>query len=120
MKPNEQFQLLELWDEYLPSMFTDPHFAEMTRLRNLAITLVDVPAIEQRLRSLQLEHEDRVRRAVERGRAEGAIRPDVDDQYVAWMWTGLMLACSYRESLDDGGFAQMLPFARRFIDSLRS
>lgn len=106
--------------ESLPGIIGDPSYVEALQLRKLAVTIVDEPEVRAILKRLQARHERRVRDAVERGKAEGTIRPDVNAHDVAWTWTGLMMAGCYREALESGGFAAMLPTVEAFIDGLRS
>lgn len=111
--------LLDAWLAFLPVTMCDPAYVEMLQLRKLAVTIVDKPEVHDLLAALQARHIARVRIAIERAKAEGVVRMDVDADHVAWTWTGLMLAGCYRESLEPGGFAAMLPMVEAFVDGLR-
>jgi AcrR family transcriptional regulator len=111
--------LLDTWHEALPGIMRDPRYALMMRFRQLAISMVDHPEVRGALLGMHQRHLERVGRALERGRAEGAVRADVDAEYVAWVWHGIMQAASTREALEAGGFGRMLPHALRFVDGLR-
>lgn len=103
----------------LPRMMGDSNYVEMLQLRKLAITIADEPAIHEALSGIQQRHVQRVRGAVMRAKAGGFMRADVDAERVAWSWTGMMLAGCYREALEPGGFAAMLPHVEAFIQELR-
>jgi len=103
----------------LPRMMGDPDYVEMLQLRKLAITIADEPAIHDALSAIQQRHVERVHGAVEHARASGYMREDVDADRFAWTWTGLMFAGCYREALEPGGFAAMLPHVEAFLRDLR-
>jgi len=112
--------LLDNLDQYLPGLMQDPAYVEMMQLRKLAVTMIDEPSVRETLEGIQSRHLARMAEAVEIGNRQGAFRPGVDASYIAWMWTGMMLAGCFRESLDPGGFADMLPHIETFIDGLRA
>lgn len=103
----------------LPPIMADPAYAEMMQLRKLAITLVTETAVHDALVDIERRHLKRVADAVAKAIAAGTARPDVDPDYVAWMWTGTVLAACQREAMEPGGFVHMLPHALTFLDSLR-
>lgn len=105
--------------EFLPLVMHDPAYVESLQLRKLAVTLAHEPAVHQMLTDLQDRHEARVCMAIDRAKAEGLVREDVEAADVAWTWTGLMMAGCYREALAPGGFAAMLPTVEDFIERLR-
>lgn len=105
---------------FLPLVMHSADYVEAMQLRKLAITLVREPKVRETLAAMQQRHTDRVAGAFERARQEGDVREDVVPEDVAWMWTGLTLAGCYREALEPGGFAAMLPTVVSFIESLRS
>jgi AcrR family transcriptional regulator len=103
---------------YLPKIMLDPGYVEMLQLRKLAITIVHEPTVHGLLSALQDRHVTRVREAINEAKRLGHVREDVDPDDVAWAWTGWMLAGCYREALEPGGFAAMLPHVEAYIDSL--
>ena len=111
--------LLENLRSFLPSVMSEPAYVEALQLRKLAVTLVHEPAVHTMLMDIQDRHRVRVGEAIERAKEEGLVRADVRADDVAWTWTGLMLAGCYREALEPGGFAAMLPTVEFFIERLR-
>ncbi len=103
----------------LPQLMSSPQYLEMLRLRKLAVAIADQPAVGDSLRRHNERHLDRTRTMLDRGKAEGIVRPEVEAEYVAWMWNGLMLAGCFRESIEPGGFMAMLPHVSTFLESLR-
>ncbi|MCW2950587.1 MAG: TetR/AcrR family transcriptional regulator [Thermoleophilia bacterium] len=103
----------------LPAIMADSAYAEMMQLRKHAITLVDEPPIRVELAAIQDRHMGRVTKALARAAASGTARADIDPEYVAWVWAGIVLAACQREAMEPGGFVQMLPHALTFLDSLR-
>jgi AcrR family transcriptional regulator len=110
--------LIEHLLEFLPKIMDDPGYVEMLQLRKLAITIVQEPAVHGLLSSLQDRHVERVRVAIDRAKADGHVREDVDPEHVAWAWNGFMLAGCYREALEPGGFAAMLPHVHAYVVDL--
>lgn len=112
--------LLDLWETTLPTLLADPRYAEMTRLRKLAISIIDQPDVHRLLSDLQDQHERRVAALVERGQREGHVRGDVDPLYVAHVWSGIVFNASYREALRPGAFESLLPHLQRFLATIRT
>lgn len=111
--------LVENMRTSLPHVMQDSAYVEALQLRKLAVTIVHEPSVRELLRRLHERHLARVRGAVDRAKQEGHVRPDVDPDDVAWTWTGLMLAGCYRDALEPGGFAAMLPTVDGFLAGLR-
>lgn len=111
--------LFENLNERLPAIMGDAAYAQMMRLRKLAITSVLEPDIHAAMVAMEKRHLARVSRALEKAIADGTARPDADPEYVSWMWTGIVLAACQREALEPNGFVRMLPHALTFIDGLR-
>jgi AcrR family transcriptional regulator len=108
------------WIEFLPDAMNSGLYAEMVSLRKLAVTLSKEAEIRLMLMESTDRMRERVREAIERSKAGGYVRQDVDPEYVAWMWLGITLAASYRNSIEGpGGFAELLPHAVKFMRSLR-
>jgi|SRR5690242_9442092 AcrR family transcriptional regulator len=99
---------------------TDPEIAELVRLRMLAVSLVDDPAVHAALRRSTTEMRRRMGRILARARDRGQVREDVDLDAVAWLWFGFTLAGGFAHALDDSLAADMCPrMARTFVDLLR-
>jgi AcrR family transcriptional regulator len=103
----------------LPDIMADAAYAEMMQLRKLAITLVTEPAVHDALVDIEHRHLQRVTNALALSVAAGTTRDDLDPEYVAWMWTGIVLAACQREAMEPRGFVRMLPHALSFLDGLR-
>lgn len=103
----------------LPAIMADAAYAEMMQLRKLAITLVAEPAVHGALVDIEHRHMRRVSDAVIKAIEAGTARPEIEPEYVAWMWTGIVLAACQREAMEPRGFVHMLPHALTFLDSLR-
>lgn len=99
-------------------LFADPTYPRTIRMRMLALGAVDVPEIRAALDGINERLRDRISRAIARGKAEGSCRDEIDATYVYWLWVGISYAGSQRESLDSEGFAGMLPYLLKFIESL--
>ena len=112
---------LDAWSAFLPVAMTSDLYAEMVAMRKLAVTVADEPAVCAELQRADARLQSRVRALVDRSIELGSMRPDVNAEYVAWTWLGLLLVASYRQSVEGrGGFAAMLPMAQQFIDSIRA
>ncbi|MCW2923474.1 MAG: TetR family transcriptional regulator, partial [Thermoleophilia bacterium] len=110
---------MDEWANFLPGVMADPQYVEFMRLRKLAVTIAHEPSVRDTLETMNARHLERVRFAIERGIARGTVRPDIDPEYVAWTWTGLMLAGCLHEVLEPGGFSAMTPHVLTFLSSLR-
>lgn len=117
---SQEGDLFENLDRQLPTIMADEDYAEMMQLRKLAITLVHEPAVHDALVDIEHRHMKRISGAVGRAIAEGTARPDLEPDYVAWMWTGIVLAACQREAMEPRGFVRMLPHAQTFLRGLRA
>lgn len=110
---------IQRWIEFLPTAMSSPLYAEMVGLRKLAVTICDEPGVRRLLADSMDRLRERVQIAITRGKSLGVVRDDVDPEYVAWMWLGITLTASYRNSVEgDGAFAELLPHAMIFIRSI--
>jgi len=106
-------------DELMTAIIDDPAYVQSARLQGLAITLSDIPAVNDRLRRIQREHERRMVDALARARDGGLpVRDDVDAEYVGWVWNGIILAGSYRGAIEPGTAKATIDHLRRFVTSL--
>jgi AcrR family transcriptional regulator len=112
--------MLENCRAFLGRAMHDPSYVEMMKLRKLAVTLAGETQVAALLLGITERHLARVGRAVERARADGCVRRDVDPEYVAWMWSSIMQAATFRSAIEDDGFAAMLEHADRFLEGLRA
>jgi len=111
---------LDNWLAFLPVAMRSEAYAEMVGLRKLAVAVVGEPVIRKMLAEGTDRLAMRVRDACARSKSMGRMRDDIDADYVTWIWLGITLAASYRQSIEGpGGFSGMLPHAKSFIDSLR-
>ena len=115
LEPQEY--VLALVDRYITQVIPDPEFVQLQQLRLLAATIADRSAVHALLMAIDRESREHIANAVLIGIEQGDVRPDVDPDYIAACWQGLMLAGCYNELLVPGSFAEMLPHARTFIMS---
>lgn len=108
------------WTMGLPLIYSDPAYADTVRLRMLALSAIDDPMVRETLTSINERLLAWIRKAIQRGKDEGSVHPDVDPEYVHAMWIGIQFSSCYREAMVPGTYAEMLPHAERFIDSLRA
>jgi len=93
---------------FMASIVDEPLFAEIMRLRTLALPLADQPRIRQAL----VVAADGQRRwltiAFESGQARGSVRTDVEAEDLAWLAIGLTLTAALRQSIEgNDGLAAM-------------
>jgi AcrR family transcriptional regulator len=107
------------WVNFLEVGMASEHYARMIRFRMLAIT-VDEPAIKEALALGAGRLHSRVATALETAKEMKSVRPDVDSEYVTWMWLGITLAASFREGIGaTDGFSGMKQHAITFLEGLR-
>jgi AcrR family transcriptional regulator len=95
-----------------------PEFLQLLRLRMLAVTLVDDREVHDELLELDRATHERIAVFVQRAIDEGTVSPNTEPEYVAWAWTGFMLAACYREALEPGTFEDMSGVVGAYIGSL--
>jgi AcrR family transcriptional regulator len=110
-----ELDLIEQVGGFIVRLMRDPAYMELLQLRMLAITLANDPEVRAALLQVDESMRERVRLLVAHGVGIGALRPDVDPEYIAIGWHGLMLASCYREALEPGSFADMAPHALSFM-----
>lgn len=103
--------------QYVTMQMRDPSFLELLHLRMLALSIAHEPEVRDTLVEIERRSHERIRAFVEHGITEGHIHPDTDPEYVAWGWFGLMLATCYRNKLEPGTYAEMVPHVTTFIET---
>jgi AcrR family transcriptional regulator len=78
----------------------EPGFAELVRLRSLAMAMIDDPAVLEPLRKGVDGQRGTVAGAVRDGQARGTVRADVDPEAIGWLAVGLSLVASFRNAID--------------------
>ncbi|MCW2921701.1 MAG: TetR family transcriptional regulator [Thermoleophilia bacterium] len=103
--------------QYLERMIHEPEFLELHQLRRIAVT-VDKQAVRALLAAIEHETLEQVRMAIGLGQQQGVTDPDLDPDYVAFGWLGMLQAACYRESLEPGAFVDSLPHIVRWLRTL--
>jgi AcrR family transcriptional regulator len=99
---------------------TDELVVEVMRLRMLAASLVDEPAVREALEDNLRFMRARVVAILTRARDRGEVRPDLDLEHVTWLWVGFTLSCGFRHALEPEAALGESPFvARTFVQMLR-
>ncbi|HYX86835.1 MAG TPA: hypothetical protein VE777_17835, partial [Gaiellales bacterium] len=99
---------------------TDELIAEVMRLRMLAMSLVDDPAVKAALDQNVRLMRRRLVKLLTRARERGEVRDDVDLEQVAWLWLGFTLACGFRHAIHPAQAVKGGPrMARTFMQMLQ-
>jgi AcrR family transcriptional regulator len=99
---------------------TDELIVEVMRLRMLAASLVDEPAVRAALDENMRFMRARIVGMLTRARGRGEVRADLDLEHVAWLWVGFTLSCGFRHALEPETALEDSPFvARTFVQMLR-
>jgi AcrR family transcriptional regulator len=108
------------WTAFIPRAMASPLYAEMVRLRALAVSVAHEVDVSDMLCDSISRLKQRVARAIERAKELGTVHSEVDPEYVAVMWLGITLVASFRDAIGaPGGFEGAVPHAQRFLESLR-
>jgi hypothetical protein len=98
---------------------TDELIVEVMRLRMLAASLVDEPAVRAALDDNMRFMRARIVAMLARARDRGEVRSDLDLEHVAWLWVGFTLSCGFRHALEPETALEDSPFvARTFVQML--
>ena len=98
---------------------TDELIVEVMRLRMLAASLVDEPAVREALDENMRFMRARIVAMLTRARDRGEVRSDLDLEHVAWLWVGFTLSCGFRHALEPEKALADSPFvARTFVQML--
>ncbi len=103
---------------HLERMMTDPDYLQLNQLRRIAVN-VDEPAVRDLLLNLDDRLRERVGLAIEEGLRQGVTRDDIDAEFIAFCWLGMMQAAAYRERLVPGEFAASRRHVEKFFELLR-
>jgi AcrR family transcriptional regulator len=99
---------------------TDPDIVEHVRLRMLAMSLVDDPAVRDAIKRSAAAMRERTMRILLTARERGQLRPDIDVEAASWLWFGFTLAGGFAHALDPTLAASTCPrMAHAFVRLLR-
>ena len=99
---------------------TDPDIVEHTRLRMLAMSLVDDPLVRDAIARSAEAMRARTRRILLTAAERGQLRSDVDIESASWLWLGFTLAGGFAHALDPERAASICPrMAGTFVTLLR-
>jgi AcrR family transcriptional regulator len=99
---------------------TDELVVEVMRLRMLAASLVDEPAVRDALEATMRRMHGRIAGMLTRARDRGEVRDDLDVDHVTWLWIGFTLSCGFRHALEPEKALEASPLvARTFVQMLR-
>jgi AcrR family transcriptional regulator len=98
---------------------TDELIVEVMRLRMLAASLADEPAVREALEDNMRFMRARIVAMLTRARDRGEVRSDLDLEHVAWLWVGFTLSCGFRQAIEPETALEDSPFvARTFVQML--
>jgi AcrR family transcriptional regulator len=78
----------------------DQNWVELMRMRALAITMADDPAIGDALRSSLKHHCATMAGVMRQAQLQGQAREDVDPEMLAWIGVAISLLAAYRNTLE--------------------
>jgi AcrR family transcriptional regulator len=81
-------------------LLTDPKWAELMRMRALAISMADDPAIGGALRTSMLHHSATTADVMREAQQKGDVRTDVDPEMIGWISVAISLLAAYRSALE--------------------
>ena len=100
-------------------VLAEPGFAELVRLRSLAMTMVDDPLVHEALRQGVEGQQRTVAAAVRSAQERGSVRTDVDAEAIGWIAVGFSLVSSFRNAIDGpaglAGMASTLDTLERLL-----
>jgi AcrR family transcriptional regulator len=82
------------------TLMTEPRWAELQRMRALAMTMADDPEIAAALRFGARGHCGTIAAVVRDAQARGRIRADVDPEAIGWMGVALSQLANYRNAIE--------------------
>jgi AcrR family transcriptional regulator len=82
------------------TLMTEPRWAELQRMRALAVTLADDPEIAAALRFGARGHCGTIAAVVRDAQASGRVRSDIDPEAIGWMGVALSLLANYRNAIE--------------------
>jgi AcrR family transcriptional regulator len=98
---------------------TDELIVEVMRLRMLAMSLVDEPAVKAALEQNVKLMLSRLNSLLTRARDRGEVRTDLNLEHVAWLWLGFTLSCGFRHAIEPKRAVRGGPhIARTFMQML--
>lgn len=86
--------------EVSAELLTDPKWAELMRMRALAISMAEDPAIGAALRTSMLHHSATTAGVMREAQQKGDVRTDVDPEMIGWISVAISLLAAYRSALE--------------------
>jgi AcrR family transcriptional regulator len=86
--------------EVSAELLGDPRWVELMRMRALAVTMADDPAIGGALRSAMFHHSATTAGVLRQAQEKGDIRADVDPEMIGWISVAISLLAAYRHALE--------------------
>ena len=77
-----------------------PEVGELMRMRALAMSMADDPAIGGALRSAMVHHSATMAGVMRQAQAKGEVRDDVDPEMIGWISVAISLLAAYRNALE--------------------
>jgi AcrR family transcriptional regulator len=91
---------LEALIEVSTELLTEPKWAELMRMRALAMSMADDPAIGAALRTSMAHHSATTADVMRAAQAKGDVRSDVDPEMIGWISVAISLLAAYRSALE--------------------
>ncbi len=82
------------------TLFGDPRWAELQRMRALAMTMTDDPEIAMALRYSARGHCQTIAGVIRDAQSQGKVRADVDPDTIGWIGVSLGLLANYRNAIE--------------------
>jgi AcrR family transcriptional regulator len=86
--------------EVSAELLADPRWVEVMRMRVLAISMADDPAIGGALRSAMFHHSATTAGVMRHAQDMGDISPDADPEMIGWISVAISLLAAYRNALE--------------------
>jgi len=101
--------------EFQVTKLANEEYAEIIRLRSLAVTLADDPEIRAVLVEMATSQRTWVARWLRAGQEAGSVRTDFDTELAGWLAVALSQLASFRHASEgDVGLADMAPIVQGF------
>lgn len=86
--------------EVSSNLIADPRWAELMRIRAVAVTMADDPAIAGALRTSMQHHSATMSGVLRRAQENGQVRADIDPDMIGWLGVAISLLAAYRKALE--------------------
>lgn len=98
-------------------LLADPRWGELMRMRALAVTMADDPAIADALRASLRHHSATMAGVMRQAQIQGQARDDVDPEMLAWIGVAISLLAAYRNTLEgEEGLRETAQVMRALVD----